>query len=509
MKKLWLLLITLALFMLVFTLSNKIDFYQNDDWVYYEMVSRFMKGDFTLHPYTGPTFYTQGLIAAGFAKIFSLEKLPILTLLFSVANFYLLSAFILYRMKKQFSTSVLVGLIYFFNPLNMYLTFGFMTEVYFMFFFLLSLWCILLFDETKNYKYLALMALVVFAGLNVRQVSLFIPLGLGLFYSYKQNWKPAAVSLITFGALYFYYEKIFPLTPRIIEVPLQWKNLLDKDYVAAVFIGTFIVLTAFLLHVFLSSVNIKEILSKKKHVLLFLALAVGLYFLMISNFNPHEVSWGEFPYFENTFERTGFYPRGISGTKYYFKGNYDLYRYWDLVSKILFPIFVSYVIVFKRKAINLYLVLAVVYTGMLIATKAFYDRYLHILIPTILLFLLKDYFQESKYSKVILSGFVLFLMFFSYQLSNDFVLVNKYVWNRSEEISKTEGIEEKYIKGTNAWKLNYRNVPRDYLYNFSYDSQKVNEEYACCDTLIEEKTINFPGSIFVDPKIYLYRLGEY
>ena len=186
-----------------------------------------------------------------------------------------------------------------------------------------------------------------------------------------------------------------------------------------------------------------------------------------------------------------------------------MYYYWDLVSKVLFSVFVSYVIVFRKKVVNLYSILAIVYIGMLITTETFYDRYLHIIVPVTLLFLAKEYFQENRYTKAILFGFILFLVFFSYQLSNDFILVNKFVWNRALEISETEGIDKKYIQGTNAWKLNFRNTGRDYLYNFSYDSPQVNEGYACCYTLVEEKTINFPGSIFVSPKIYLYRLNNY
>src|SRR3989339_2111301 len=74
----------LVLFFLLLPLSLKIDFMQNDDWVYYGMVESFMKLDFRLDPLSAPTFYTQGVLGTLFAWLFGLESLPVLTLFISV-----------------------------------------------------------------------------------------------------------------------------------------------------------------------------------------------------------------------------------------------------------------------------------------------------------------------------------------------------------------------------------------------------------------------------------------
>src|SRR3990167_2868636 len=110
----------------------------------------------------------------------------------------------------------------------------------------------------------------------------------------------------------------------------------------------------------------------------------------------------------------------------------------------------------------------------------------------------------SKVSSVFIAGFVLFLIFLNYQFAMDFILVNKYVWSRSQELASQT--EPNLIQGTNAWKMTHRNLAKNYIYNFSYDSLEVNEGYACCYDLVETKEINFPFSIFVEPKIYLYKL---
>lgn len=504
MRKKPILSVSLVLFLILFLLVSKINFFQNDDWVYYEMVSRFMHGDFTLHPYSGPTFYTQGLIGAAFSFIFGLTKLPILTLIFSVANFYLFTRYVKERLGKSLKLSLLLGLIYFFNPLNIYLILGFMTSQYFIFFMLTSLWFHSFYKESNDKKYLWRLIISIFLGLVVRQVSLFIPLGLAAFYLLSLNFKKAGLFTTIFVVFYYYYSNIFPLTSRIREIPLQLHHLFDFDYSFALVFGVLVVLTAYIFPVILSSINFKKFYKSKLKLILGLVLMVAIYFFANRNFNPHEISWGEFPYFENTLERTGFYSRGLGGTKYQFRWNYDLYYNWDLSSKVLLVAFIAYFLLYRLRVRDEHLTLAFVYLGMLIVTETFYDRYILVLIPLVLMFLAKNYIIENKLNHLLLSVFVIFLAFFSYQLGNDFVAINKYVWERSEELV-AQGTSSEMIQGTKAWKLTHRNVNRDYLYNFSFDSQEVNEDYKNLYTLVEIKEIDFFGNIFVNPKVYLYK----
>ena len=91
----------------------------------------------------------------------------------------------------------------------------------------------------------------------------------------------------------------------------------------------------------------------------------------------------------------------------------------------------------------------------------------------------------------------------------DFVLVNKYIWNRSQQLVDQEKIAPKLIKGTNAWKLSDYNVERNYLYDFTFDDVSVNKKYGEQYDLIERHRVDFPGSIWVDPYVYLYKKRDF
>ncbi|MEO5355170.1 MAG: hypothetical protein H7835_18435 [Magnetococcus sp. XQGC-1] len=150
------------------------------------------------------------------------------------------------------------------------------------------------------------------------------------------------------------------------------------------------------------------------------------------------------------------------------------------------------------------MIFIILYFGIMLLTETFYDRYLLVLIPFIILFIAKS-LKHCLIEYIILVPFILFLGFYSYQLTMDFILVNSYIWNKSNALVIQDYIEHKSIQGTNAWKLNYRNIERNYTYDFSYDSQTVNPKYKVEYDLIEVKEIKYPLNIFIEPKIYLYK----
>ncbi|KKS16190.1 MAG: hypothetical protein UU80_C0022G0005 [candidate division WWE3 bacterium GW2011_GWA1_41_8] len=500
-----LLLAALVVFMGWLWFVLQVTFMQNDDWVYYQTVRTFMGGNIVLHPYIGPTFYLQGLIAAAFSKVFSIERLPVLTLFMTTISFYFFTLILVRFLKLRRRQAVLLGFLYFFNPLNLYLTLGFMTGNYFMPFLLMCIFLLLLFEETKKLKFLALTFIVSFLALLVRQVALSIPLSIALYYLYRRERLLSIVGFVVFGSFYFFYSNILTLTARILEVPLQFHHLADFNYTYALVYGVLIMLTAFLLPLVFSVVDWRVVISSKKRILLFVVISLGIFIVGNNIFKPDVISWGEFPYFENTFERTGFYPRGVDGTKYQFRGIYDLYRYWDLGAKLMFALFVGYLVVSRKWILNYFSVFAVTYIGLLVVTETFYDRYILILVPVAIFYLVSIGIKFNYLKITTVTLFVAFLAFYGYQFSMDFILVNSYVWKRAEELAISEDIPYKTIQATNAWKLSFRNLDRNYLYNFSYDSQDVNEIYKCCYKLIEEKTIEYPLNFFINPKIYLYK----
>ena len=496
-----------ALVLLIITtpLTAKINFYQNDDWVYYRMAANFMQGNFMLDPISAPTFYSQGFLAALFSFIFGINRLPFLTLVFSVSN-YLLVAFICYRfLIKRLVPSILVGLIVFFNPWHAYSIWGFMTENYFLAFLLAAILCFLYFDETKKFRYFIFICVFSLLAFLVRQVALVLPISLVGYYILKRELRPALYSGLLSVFILSFYLFLFPKTPEMVEKGLQFQHLFMFDYSYALVYGTLIMLVAVVLPLVFGAFEYTEFKKSPVRLALFVLLGSGLYFLLSHYFKPGVVSWGEFPYFENVWERTGFYPRGILGTKYHFSGIYDLYLYWDLTAKILLSIFIAYWLVFKRKIVNFFFIFGLLYLGLMILTLSFHGRYLLVLVPIFIFYLLTLKIRFNFVQLAVTSGFVVFLGLLSYQFSMDFVLSNRYVWDKSRELVAAQKIEPKMVEGANAWKLTYRNLARNYLYEFSYDSQRVNKDYASSFTLVEKNPITFPFSLFVDPNIYLYR----
>lgn len=498
MKKL--LVISTVLFLTCLPLSLKINFYQNDDWLYYQTVEQFKNGNFVLDAVMALTFYVQGLIGVVFSALLPLSRLPLLTLFVATSNFFIFALILNKFFKKTVFQSAILALFLFLSPIFVYSLWGFMTEQYSLLFLLLTLYFFKKHETENKDTDFALMALFIVAGFFVRQTGLVFPLALTLYYLTKKRFKLSILSLATFVTLWVFYNHAFPLTKEMVDKSLKFQKLFDFKYVYALVYGTFVVMAAFLLPLFASFVNLKTILRSKFKVVGFLGLSLGLYLLLNNRFEPNRISWGEFPYFENTFERTGFFPRGLHGTKYQFKGIYDLYLYWDLAAKVCLAIFISYWLLYVKDKINFPLIFIVCYLGLLSTTDVFFDRYLIMAIPFFTLLLARN---NRRFS--LLLPFLAFLAFFNYQMSGDFVLANDYVWHRAERLAAEKNIPKWRIQGTNAWKENYTNVVGGYFYDFSYDSQEVNEIYRDYYEKEGEYEIRFPGSIFIEPKIFLYK----
>jgi hypothetical protein len=496
-----LILISFALFLVLLPLSLKITFPQNDDWVYYGMVESFLNGNFVLDPISAPTFYSQGFVGALFSLVFSISALPVLTLFVSVLNFYVFSL-IVYRVTQKKWLSLLSALIFFFNPLHIYSIWGFMTENYFVLFVLIALYFYMRSQESNSKKDSIFMYGALILGFLVKQATLFVPLGLGIYHLLKREFKQGVLHIFGFGLMYGGYLLFFPRTTEMLEKSLQFQHLGKTDYAYGLIYGSLLFLAAFL-----APYIIGVVVQKRpfKQYLVMIFLGVVLFFGLNHFFRPMAVSWGEFPYFENTFERTGFYPRGIGGTKYQFRGIFDLYKYLDLVAKLCVAGFLASLVYLRKSRFNAFLVLIVVYLGLMVVTETFYDRYLIPLVPIALLYLLSIRQKFSSVFKFLFVGVLVFEIFLAYQFSMDFVLANEYVWKKSVDLVSTKGLDSSQVQGTNSWKLINGGVKGNYIYDFSYDSPEMNEGYKCCYEVVEEKRLDFPMSFFIEPRVYLYR----
>ncbi len=462
-----------------------------------------MSGDFKLDSYLGPTFYTQGVIGAVFSFIFGIGRLPVLTLFFSIMSLFIVFN-ILHRFQKfSILDSIITGLMFYFIPLNVYSLWGFMTEEYLLFFYLVILYFFLRFDESRKSSDFLLMYIFIFLAFFLKQNSFVFPFSISLYYFYKRNIKLGAYNFLAFFIIFVYYFLFFPKTDAMIGKSLALNHLFEPNYIYAIVYGILLMSTAFLIPIFFSSIEVGK-LSKKSTLIAFVLIGIILFIFLNRFYKPSEVSWGEFPYFENTFERTGFYPRGIHGTKYQFTGIYDLYKYWDLAAKVLLSSLIALSIVTRKIKVNYFLFFILTFLAMSIATERYFDRYTLMILPFVL-FYLSEGIKFNLLKRVSVVIFSIFLIFYGYQFSMDFISVNKYVWGRSKTLVETGKANENELLSTNSWKLMYKSNKAISKYIFSYDSTKVNEEFRCCYELIESKEITYPFNFFINPEIYLYR----
>lgn len=499
----------ITLFFLLLPLALKIDFQQNDDWYYHNQVEKMKRLDFNLNPDIAPTFYLQGILGVLFSLVFSNSKLPVLTLLVSITNIYILALILKKYLIKSDLITLLIVCIFFVNPLNTYSMWGFMTENYFLFFILLGLYSFL--GSEKNNTQLLRTNLLFLLSVFVRQVGLVFYVASSIYFFLTNKYKEFLTQLAWFLGVFTLYEVFFPKTNEMVSKGLQLNHLLDFNYVFTVFYGSLIYACAFTspLIIFLLFNFIHKNMINYKKLLLFVVLAVGTYLLFEGVFNPETISWGEFPYFENTFERTGLFPRDIQGTKYQFKGIYDFYHDLELFSKAIAAAFLSFLIIeqgkLRQRKTLFFCGSMLIYLVVGIFAETFFDRYL---VPFILLFLLfivsllKNKGPNRPLFAAVVLPYIAIFAFIFYTFSVDFILVESYVWNKSKALSNS--VSANKILSTSSWNEKY-GVSAEFIYLFSYDSFSVNPELRERFELIESYTPDYPINIHSSPAIYLYR----
>ncbi|MBW6441776.1 glycosyltransferase family 39 protein [Patescibacteria group bacterium] len=481
---------------------------QNDDWNRNTTVARFMSGDFSLLQVTSTTFYAQGLLGMIFSFIFGWKNLPFLTFFISLFNFYVFAKILNDHFDLNKPMSCLVSLIMFFTPLHIYSSIGFMTENYTMVFMLLAIYFLLEYEKTHKIKSFLFFNISGIISFFTKQNGIIINFAYIPYLLLKKRFKEAITQTLVVGTLFAYYFQYFPRTSGMYSKGFIFENFSETKYAYSLFYGILLVTTSFVLP-FVFNFVITTLVRNRKKVfnILFIIISAGLlYFLLNKFYVPGKISWEEYPYFENTFERTGFFPRSIMGTKYHFKWNFDLFRFWDFASKIMLALLIPCLFFIKRKIFNIFSVSIVGYIVLMIFTSIFFDRYLLPLIPLFILFLIHITVFDTKLKYVYLSTLVIFSVFSAFlstQMAKDFVISNSYVWDRSESLVN-EGTSANKIRATMAWQKLY-GLSDEPEFFFSFSSPETEPAYLEQYDIFEDKDLNFQGSIFVEPRIYLYK----
>jgi len=518
MKKI--ILIYILIFVLLFPVAKSINYVSNDEWVYYGLVNNFARGDFTLNRYIGATFYLMGFTAALFSKGFGIQSIPIFTLLVSVLSLFVFNLILINIFSKKLLDSVIFTIILFFNPVFVYSIWGFMTENYFMLFFLVSLYFYLssfkLFQSggsKKAFIYLILGNLFSILGYFVRQTSLITILSTAIFFLFyaiiqKEKlksilFKSSIYQFIIFGLVMAYHFFLFPRTPEMLETRLNFSNIFYFRYMFSLFfiVGIYVCFSCLPLVI----IYIKKSLAKPNKFLLItfpIVLVASLFY-----FKP-TIQWrSNFYYMQNVLQRKGFFVENLHGNKFSFHYYNELYVLLDIVSKVLLVLLV--LILVHKKKLDFFLIYSIIYVAALSLSPSIFDRYLLPVFTVVILFFAKEIKEDLilKHKFLILT-FVLALFYYSYNFSTDYILTNKYVWNKALELHNVYKVPKGSITTTVAWNYINEDTKTKPVYKFTYDSPKTqqyknNSQY----TLLDTHKVVYPLSFWINPYVYLYKVN--
>lgn len=508
------LLTATLLFIFLLPISANINFMQNDDWVYYRQVGEFLKGNFVLHRYIETTFYTQGLMGAGFAKIFGIAKLPVLTLIVSVLNYFIFTFIIRRFYLKNTFDSVIAGLIFFWSPLHIYSILGFMSENYFIFFTLLTFLFAQYFLEKYGWKYLVLFNLVLVLGFFSKQLIVVSAVALILHLLISKKLVAAATQFVFTATLLGYYFWLFPLTSEMKSYQaFDFVNLLNVQktynniYIYLMY-GLFFMLP--FVGLLISTTFKNTPYPKTKLAKIALALfCVSISFVVTTKlFTPQQTSKTTMYYNESGLTNNGFFSGSTIGgkNKYTIKFGDGVYKTWDTLARIGLAIAVVALVFLNIKMLNYYSIYTIIYTGFMCIMQVVYDRYLMILTPVLILCVI-GISKITKFTvsqRVINIAFLLLIVVYSYNYMMDFFLINWNMWHKANLLTERRGIRPERISAGYAWQKTHKNLKNDWRYIFSFENKTQNPFYTNY-TVIDTITPNYPLNIFNQPIMYLYR----
>jgi len=503
-RKFYLEIISLLIFILLFPLFQSINFIQNDEWVYYQNLDNFLKMNFTLHDKTAPTFYSIGFLAMGWSLLFGRDFVPKLTLIVSILCFYLLVKILELKFSFSKNTNILISLILFTNFLFNYSSIGFMTENYLVLFLLLSIFNFEKYEKYANIKYLHFSNLFSILAFFVKQSGIVFLAATFFHYLLKKDYKNSLIQFSYIILILISYFLFFPKTPEMYLKTFSTINFIDKYYITSLIIGILIYLSFFTLPLIFSTLkefffnNVKNI----KVLFIILIISIGSYFTMNKFFKPSYLEFGEFPYFKNIFERTGYFPKNITGKKYQFMFNYDYYVIADFISKASVILLISYLFINYKKLINVYSISIGGFIVLMFFAPPFYDRYLVYALPLVILFMC-SFVKDQFLLRILLILFVVYQGFLSYIFLNDYIITHNYIWSKSVELSNS--ISPNLIKATDSWGSLSGKSSTPIVYLFSFDSFEKNPDLKEEFLLVESRKIDFFGNIFIQPYIYLYK----
>ena len=451
-------LLAVAMPTMLLLLLNRGNFAINDDWIFARQVEAFLAGNITLSVLIDPSFIIQDILGSAWAKLFGAS---FVSLRFLTIVMYVVSVLGVYKILQMLKTPVIVTAIALatlaVNPLIFTSALTFMTEIYFLCFFV---WSIYFFLQRKWLFVGATIGL----SLLVRQTGVVAYIAVLLFLVMEalriKNWKNSLVSAVFVTVPVVAAFFVYAVWPRYTQDgTLDGVSNLLANVGGLGGLSERLRLLVYSLPYF--GFFASPLLFAKKRqlpkiwvaLLLMLSAGLSIYLYKVDVFAPGSV----------------FYIEGIHAKSNF---RHALTIFDNTLFKLPFALFVSATVVllvydFVNNIKKFLTNTPLQFLGLLLLGSFFinlfgtdfYDRYLIVSIVCVVLILTVLYLEENLRLKWALTSLVLLAaMTLFHQI--DFMSSTKAVWEQAGKISQQTGLvtgimsDDVYAKYFNAKKQN-------------------------------------------------------
>ncbi|OGS27875.1 MAG: hypothetical protein A2297_04650 [Elusimicrobia bacterium RIFOXYB2_FULL_48_7] len=457
-KNIFAILAILAIYLLLLPLLQpfKCSFPLNDDWVYsYSVQHYFETGTMKINDWNAATTVFQIWWGILFSKIlgFSLGTLKISTLFLSFAGTF----FALMILKRLNYRHVFIPVLFLlFNPVYFVLSFSFMTDVPYFALFLASVYFYLKGLQEENTA--CLVAGSLFAGFAylTRQLGILIPFTVIMYLALYDRKKITIKTLcavvllpcVVFCAYWYWFNYIHGQT-WVARAGLVSALAPGKFYFrlisAAFYFGLFALPFGFIkLRKSKAAKNSKQ--WGWNHVALFILTI--LFFI-------HMLIYKTLPFFDNIISKTGIGTLTVSGSAWKDAGFLSNDVFWVLltmISGVSFLLMLSKVLKssFSRHEIFVILCCAAQLVVSLARFK-FFDRYLLVMLPIVLIFTAKHSDFEGFFRMSAVSLFLVCFAACSFLGTKDYLSWNAAKWQLGGELTGSYGYKKNEIANGFDW----------------------------------------------------------
>ncbi|MCH8905419.1 MAG: glycosyltransferase family 39 protein [Bacteroidetes bacterium] len=469
----------ILLWLLSLVVVNPIgDFPLNDDWSYSINVFNLSEnGIWKFSDWPGMILIAQTVWGAAFTTLFgfSFTVLRLSTLL--VAFFSIL---IFWRYFKSISLSssaaTISCLVLIFNPIFFSLSNSFMTEVPFITVFGFSAFLYSRYSINNKTSYLLAGTLFAIFATLIRQPGVWLPIAFLITYLISRPVKikqliPLVLScVVVVSALtgYLYWLKSTNRIPEMLAMPVDLFGLFgNPGFATLTWHRTMIIF--FYVALFLLPVLIyiipgiwKESKNAKRWLMVIISCVLAIPLL----FMPDKIPLG------NILSEHGIGPKTVKDT--YWSGNMhptlpayglDVLRWIGIASAALLYYCMIHALRRLRKSVSaaplslFALIIIVGYCGFLLLASYFFDRYILLLVPFVIIFIWPKPLKTSKFASAVSFAVVAIFILFTIAGTHDYISWNRAKWKGLNKLMEN-GIKPGQIDGGfefNGW---YETGPR-------------------------------------------------